>query len=137
MSVGKVMYEPAKVKDYMARHLITLSPEMEILRAVSILLKNDIAAAPVVDDAGNLVGILTERDCMKVVLNAGYHSEYGGQVSEFMSPEVETIAANESIVDVAKLFFGQRFHRYPVLDNGRLVGQISRRDVLRALGKFW
>jgi CBS domain-containing protein len=137
MSEGKVMYEPAKVKDFMARHLITLSPEMEILRAVSILLKNDIAAAPVVDDAGNLVGILTERDCMKVVLNAGYHSEYGGQVSEFMSPEVETIAANESIVDVAKLFFGQRFHRYPVLDNGRLVGQISRRDVLRALGKFW
>ncbi len=131
------MYGSAKVRDYMARHLITLSPEMEILRAVSILLKNDIAAAPVVDDAGNLVGILTERDCMKVVLNAGYHSEYGGQVSEFMSPEVETIAANESIVDVAKLFFGQRFHRYPVLDNGRLVGQISRRDVLRALGKFW
>ena len=131
------MYEPAKVKDFMAKDLITLSPQMEILRAVSILLKNDIAAAPVVDDAGNLVGILTERDCMKVVLNAGYHSEYGGQVAEFMSHEVKTIAANESIVDVAKLFFGQSFHRYPVLENGRLVGQISRRDVLRALGKFW
>ena len=131
------MYEPAKVRDYMARQLITLSPEMEILRAVSILLKNDIGAAPVVNDTGSLVGILTERDCMKVVLNAGYHSEYGGQVAEFMSPEVETIAASESIVDVAKLFFGQRFHRYPVLENGRLVGQISRRDVLRALANLW
>lgn len=131
------MYEPAKVRDYMARHLITLSPEMEILRAVSIFLKNDIGAAPVVNDTGNLVGILTERDCMQVVLNAGYHSEYGGQVAEFMSPEVETIAASESIVDVAKLFFGQRFHRYPVIENGRLVGQISRRDVLRALANLW
>lgn len=131
------MYEPAKVRDYMARQLITLSPEMEILRAVSILLKNDIGAAPVVNDTGSLVGILTERDCMQVVLNAGYHSEYGGQVAEFMSPEVETIAASESIVDVAKLFFGQRFHRYPVLENGRLVGQISRRDVLRALANLW
>jgi CBS domain-containing protein len=131
------MSEQAKVRDYMAKDLITVSPQMEILRAVHILLENDIAAAPVVDDAGNLIGILTERDCMKVVLNAGYHSEYGGQVSEFMSENVETIAANASIVDVAKLFFGQQFHRYPVLDNNRLVGQISRRDVLRALGNLW
>ena len=131
------MYQPAKVKDYMAKKIITLSPEMEILRAVHVLLKNDIAAAPVVDDTGDLIGILTERDCMKVVLNAGYHSEYGGQVAEFMSENVETIAANASIVDVAELFFGQRFHRYPVLENNRLVGQISRRDVLRALGNLW
>jgi CBS domain-containing protein len=110
---------------------------MEILRAVHILLKNDIAAAPVVDETGQLIGILTERDCMKVVLNSGYHSEYGGQVSEYMSKDVATIAANDSIVNVAKLFFGQSFHRYPVLENGKLVGQISRRDVLRALGQLW
>lgn len=132
-----MMYETAKVKDYMTKDLITLLPRMEILRAVSILLKNDIAAAPVVNEKGMLIGILTERDCMQVVLNAGYHSEYGGHVAEFMSNEVDTIDANDSIVDVAKLFFGQRFHRYPVLENGRLVGLISRRDVLRALGKLW
>jgi CBS domain-containing protein len=120
----------------MATSLVTLHPDTEILRAVHTLLKNDIAAAPVVDENENLVGILTERDCMRVVLNAGYYSEYGGQVSEFMSKDVETIAAEESIVDAAKLFFGERFHRYPVIENGRLVGQISRRDVMRALGKL-
>jgi CBS domain-containing protein len=130
-------FDSALIRDYMAKRLITLSPEMEILKAVYLLMENDIAAAPVVDDAGTLVGILTERDCMKVVLNAGYHSEYGGRVSEFMSHDVETIDANESIIDVAKRFFGQRFHRYPVLENGKLVGQISRRDVLRALVKLW
>jgi predicted transcriptional regulator len=131
------MNKPAKVRDFMAKELVTLSPDMEILRAVHILLKNDIAAAPVVDETGQLIGILTERDCMKVVLNSGYHSEYGGQVSEYMSKDVATIAANDSIVNVAKLFFGQSFHRYPVLENGKLVGQISRRDVLRALGQLW
>ncbi|MDH3469637.1 MAG: CBS domain-containing protein, partial [Gammaproteobacteria bacterium] len=115
----------------MATDLVTLTPGMEILRAVHTLLENDIAAAPVLDDTGTLVGILTERDCMRVVSNAGYYSEYGGRVAEFMSKNVETIAADDSIVDAAKLFFGDRFHRYPVMENDRLVGQISRRDVLR------
>ena len=131
------MSGPVRVRDYMATDLVTLRPETEILRAVHALVENDIAAAPVVDDAGALVGILTERDCMRVVLNAGYYSEYGGRVDEFMSKNVETIAADDSIVDAAKLFFGQRFHRYPVLENGRLVGQISRRDVMRALEALW
>lgn len=131
------MPESVKVRDYMASKLVTLNPETEILRAVHTLISNDIAAAPVVDDAGNLVGILTERDCIRVVLTAGYHGEYGGQVSDYMSKNVDTISAEDSIVDAAKLFLGDRFHRYPVLDNGRLVGQISRRDVMRALEKLW
>jgi CBS domain-containing protein len=131
------MLKSVRVRDYMATKLVTLRPDTEILRAVNTLLANDIAGAPVVDDEGNLLGILTERDCMRVVLNAGYHSEYGGQVSEYMSKDVETIAAEESIVDAAKLFFGERFHRYPVVENDRLVGQLSRRDVMRALAKLW
>lgn len=131
------MLGSARVRDYMATKLVTLTPGMEILRAVHTLLENDIAAAPVVDDTGSLVGILTERDCMRVVTNAGYYSDYGGRVAEFMSRKVETIAADDSIVDAAKLFFGDRFHRYPVMENDRLVGQISRRDVLRALEELW
>ena len=125
-----------KVRDFMATELVTLDSGMEILRAVNALLKADIAAAPVVDEAGNLVGILTERDCIRVVLNAGYHSEYGGHVADFMSTDVQTITAEQSIVDAARLFSGERFHRYPVLENDRLVGFLSRRDVMRALEKI-
>ena len=67
------MFESTKVRDFMTRDLITLSPDMEILQAVNILIENDIAAAPVINDKSALVGILTERDCMQVVLTAGHH----------------------------------------------------------------
>ena len=125
------------VKDYMSRRLVTLKRETEIMQAVAILIKNDIAGAPVVDDDGRLVGILTEKDCMKVVLNAAYHSEYGGVVGDFMSTDIEVLEPNLSIVDAARHFLARRYHRYPVLDDGVLVGQISRRDLLRALEDAW
>ena len=131
------MLQTIRVKDYMARRLTTLEPDTEILHAVHTLIKNDIAAAPVVDKDGALIGILTEKDCMRVVLNACYHSEYGGTVEDFMSTEVEVMSPEDSITDAARRFLDKRYHRYPVLDNNRLVGQISRRDVLRALGDAW
>jgi CBS domain-containing protein len=125
------------VKDYMVRRLVTLSPESEILHAVHTLIDKDIAGAPVVDQEGALIGMLTERDCMRAALNATYHSEYGGTVADFMSTDVEVMAPEDSIADAAKRFLEGRFHRYPVLDQNRLVGQISRRDVMRALGDTW
>jgi CBS domain-containing protein len=121
----------------MTRRLVKLSPETEILRALHTLVDHDIAGAPVVDGDGTLVGMLTEKDCMRVALNATYHSEYGGVVADFMSTEVLTMSPDESIADAAKRFLEQRYHRYPVLDNNKLVGQISRRDVMRALGEAW
>jgi CBS domain-containing protein len=125
------------VRDYMTRRLVTLAPQTEILRALHTLIEKDISGAPVVDDLGALVGIVTERDCMQVALNATYHSEYGGVVADFMSSPAVSISPDEGIVDVAKRFLGTRYHRYPVVENGRLIGQISRRDVMRALGDAW
>lgn len=130
------MSQTVKVRDYMSTRVITLEPQMEILKAVNTLIKHDIAAAPVLDAEGELVGMLTERDCIRVAVSAGYHSEYGGQVADYMSKEVQTIDAEASIVDAAKLFYGQQFHRYPVTDQGRLMGFLSRRDVMRALQKL-
>ena len=121
------------VKDYMARTLVTFKPDTEVLDAIHELVKHRIAGAPVVDDEGNLVGMLSELDCMKVALNAGYHGTSGGPVSDFMSDGVETIDAEMSIIDLAQQFINTRYRRFPVLMGTRLVGQISRRDVLRAL----
>jgi len=77
--------------------------------------------------------MLSELDCMRVALQAGYHGEYGGPVSDYMSDGVTTVNAEMSIVDLAEVFIDKRFRRFPVTDKNRLVGQISRRDVLRAL----
>ncbi len=125
------------IRDYMTRNVVKLRPEMEILRAVHDLIDARVSGAPVVDDGDAVVGMLTERDCMKVVLNAAYHQEHGGLVEEFMATDIEVMDPEMSIVDAAKNFYEKTYLRYPVVDNGRLVGVISRSDVMRAMGDYW
>ena len=121
------------VKDFMSAAVVTFTPDMEIMEAVRLLVEKGISGAPVVDQHGNLVGMLTEHDCIKVVLNAGYYGDLGGEVAEFMHPHVETIDVDASILDVAEKFIANEYRRYPVVDENRLAGQISRHDVLKAL----
>ncbi len=123
----------ALVKDYMSGKLVTFAPDTDVLDAIHDLVQHRIAGAPVVDDHGNLIGMLSEFDCMKVVLTSGYHGEPGGPVADLMVTDVKTVDANMSIFDLAELFMESGFRRYPVMKDNRLVGQISRRDVLRAL----
>ncbi len=122
-----------RVKDFMSANLVILSPSMPILDAARQLVENRISGAPVLDRQGNLVGLLSEKDCMRIALHAGYHSESAGTVAEYMHTDVRTVDAERSIVDVAMMFIEDGYRRYPVMKNGRLVGQISRRDILKAL----
>jgi len=121
------------VQDYMAANLATLRPDMDIVEAMRLLVEKRISGAPVVDLQGNLVGVLSEQDCLRKALEAGYHDQWGGRVSETMSAEVHTVEAETSILDAARLFLDGQYRRFPVVKDGRLVGQLSRRDVLRAL----
>lgn len=121
------------VKDYMTRTLTKFTPDMDVLDAVHLLVQQRIAGAPVVDEHGNLIGMLSELDCLKVALNASYHGNWGGPVADFMSGDTQTVEAEMSIIDLAQVFVDTGFRRFPVVTENRLVGQISRRDVLRAL----
>jgi len=121
------------VKDYMSANLVTLSPSTSILAAARQLVEHRISGAPVLDQQGNLVGLLSEKDCMRIALHSGYHSEAAGTVAEYMHKDVKTVDAERNIVDVAMMFIEDDYRRYPVMIDGRLVGQISRRDVLKAL----
>jgi len=126
----------ALVKDYMTGKLVTFHPDTDVLDAIHDLVEHGIAGAPVTDNRGNLVGMLSEIDCMKIALHAGYHGEWGGPVSDYMTSDTETVDANMSIIDLAQRFLDTSFRRFPVVTDHRLVGQISRRDVLRALQKI-
>jgi len=130
------MPRPSSVKDYMSTNLLTFNPETDMRTAIHDLVANNISGAPVVDDSGNLVGMLSERDCLKVALSSGYNAEPGGKVAEYMSQPVETVTVDTSILEVADKFISGRFHRYPVLQENTLVGQVSRSDVLKALEKL-
>lgn len=123
----------ATVREFMSRKVVTFRPTDDVLDAMSELIQNKISGAPVVDDHGHLVGMLSEFDCLPLVLSASYHGVPGGPVSDLMVTDVKTVDADMSIVDLAQLFVQSRLRRYPVLKDNRVVGQISRRDVLRAL----
>ncbi len=133
----RVMGQPRKARDYMSPEPVTLKPDTDIHSAMRILRDNAITGAPVVDAQGNLVGILAEKDCFKVAFTSSYHREPGGWVWEFMSRDVQTIDADEDIIEVAELFLNSRYRRFPVMAHGRLAGLISRADVLRALADLW
>ena len=131
------MLEGKKVKHAMSGSLVTLRPEMDVLEAIRILMERRLSGAPVVDRIGNLVGMLTERDCMKIAMDAGYFSENGGQVAGFMCTDVETVDVDTSVIEVAERFIGSSYRRFPVLKGGQVVGVVSRRDVLRLLERGW
>lgn len=127
------MSDTNTVSTCMSANLVTLNPDMDIMEAVQTLTERGIAGAPVVDDLGNFVGLLAERDCVEAVLKAGYYGEWGGCVSEYMQTDVRTVDAATSIVDAARLFIETSLRGFPVMDNNCIVGQLNRSDLLRAL----
>ena len=122
-----------RVREYMTTELVTITPDTELMRAVYLLVEHDISGMPVVDEGGTMVGILTERDCIATAINAGYFDEAGGSVRDFMSSPVETAEADDSLMDIAERLRKSTYRRFPVIEDGRLVGLISRRDVLEAM----
>ena len=127
------MLHSIKAKDYMTASLVTLSPDTPVMEAIKLFLDNGISGAPVLDKLGHIAGLLSEKDCMAVATKQGYYGEAGGPVSDFMVTNVETVDADTSVLDIAKMFMEKPYKRYPVVDDNRLVGQISRRDVLKAI----
>ncbi|WP_420464656.1 CBS domain-containing protein [Panacagrimonas sp.] len=125
--------DAVSVRDYMTTQLVTLSPQMEVMAAINQLVKNRISGAPVLDADGQLVGMLSEMDCMQVGLIAAEDTCVAGPVQQFMKTSVVAVSPDDSLTQLAQMFLSKPYRRFPVLEGGKLVGQISRSDVLRAI----
>ncbi|MBU1331334.1 MAG: CBS domain-containing protein [Gammaproteobacteria bacterium] len=130
------MLKSIKVRDYMTRRLVTFRTDMDLFTAIHRLLEHRISGAPVVDDSGALLGLLSEGDCLRAILSGAYYESVGGRVGDYMTRTVETVSPETDIIEVSQRFLDGRRRRLPVVEAGRLVGQISRHDVLRAVKEF-
>ncbi len=135
--------EKVKVSDYMTRNLVTFRPEQSVIEVIEILLKKNISGGPVINDKNELVGIISEGDCLKEISDCRYHNHpmEDIKVKEHMIKEVDTIDGEMNVLDAANKFLESKHRRFPILQNGKLVGQISQRDVLNAAvrlkGQTW
>jgi len=134
---GRELQAPS-VTEYMTpkSKLITFNPDNEVKEVIKALLANRISGAPVLNDKGEVVGLIDDKDCLKVLHGAAYYNEPSGKgvVKQYMSNVMRTITAHVDVVEVADIFLQSPYKRLMVLDDdGRLLGQISRRDILRAI----
>ena len=131
------MLKSVKVSDYMTRQLITFSVDTPLFEAINTFSKHQVSGAPVVDQAGQLIGVMSEVDCLRGILVNTYHKAVvGGNVGDFMTTNVDTVTGNTDIIAVAEQFIHRGRRRIPVVEDGKLIGQVSRKDILRAVNDF-
>ena len=122
-----------RAKDCMQKALVTISPDCDVFVAISKLLTNRISGLPVIDHSGEFKGVFSERSAMRVLIDLTWNQISRGPVSAWMdSDRARTITEQTLLSEVRAKFSETHYRRLPVLNHGRLVGQISRRDVLRA-----
>lgn len=122
--------------EIMNRAPLTFTPDVEITQAIATLLKHGYSGAPVVDGAGMLLGVLSEKDCIRVLSTSAFHGAPNGNVGDHMTPSPVAVTPSADIFQLVFAFHDGTFRRVLVADGGKLVGLITRRDVLRALDEL-
>jgi CBS domain-containing protein len=130
----KIEQPTVLVKDIMTTNLILFTIDQSIHEVMNFFIKNKISGGPVVDDLGKLIGVISEADCMKEISDSRYFNMpiLDKTVGHFMTKKVETLPASMTLFDAASKFHDTSRRRFPVLENGKLVGQISRKDIVIA-----
>jgi len=115
-------------------NLVTFTPDQPIQDVISIIVKKKIAGAPVLDDQHHLVGIISEKDCLRLIVDQAYYNmpPETRKVSDYMTPQVQSLSPKTTVVEAAMEFLNSPIRRFPIVENGMLIGQVSRRHILRA-----
>lgn len=125
--------ESMKVVDYMDRQPVLLHPDMTLAAAVEKLLTQKKLGAAVVDHGGNLVGFLSQQDCLAVMLKSSYHCDLTANVSDCMRSDVLSVTQDTPIITLAEQMLQAKPKIYPVVEQGKVVGIVDRNAVLRAI----
>ena len=124
-------------RDASTKYFVTLSPETDLLEAIALLVKRNVSGAPVADEQGQLVGVLTEKDCLRLLANWAWGELYGGEVRDYMSRVRSEIRVDMDVFEAAERFLETNFPVLPLLDaEDKLVGRITRQDLLEKILKL-
>lgn len=137
-TVKKVKPAHILVQDIMTKNMVCFTVKQTIHDVMKAFIKHRISGGPVVDENMRLIGIISEGDCMKEISDSRYFNMpiLDKTVGHFMTNQVETLPATMSLFDAASKFHSSGRRRFPVLDNGNLVGQVSRKDIVIAAAQL-
>lgn len=133
----KTLGDEIKVCKHMSKNIIAFRPEQTIPEVIQLLIANKISGGPVVNQKNEVVGIISEGDCIKQISNGQYYNMpiESVKVEEVMVRNVETIDGNMSIFEAADKFLTARRRRFPIVEDNKLVGMLSQKDILKAAMK--
>ncbi len=131
---NEVQYET--IEKYMVplSNIITFKPDQPIQDVIATIISKKISGAPVLDDQQHLVGMISEKDCLRLIVDQAYHNMPAEtrKVSDYMTVKVQTLSPKTNIVEAAMEFLNSPIRRFPIVENGMLIGQVSRRHILKA-----
>jgi len=113
-----------QAKDIMTRDVITVSPSLPVKELAMLLIKNQVSGVPVADETGKIIGLVSEADII---------AKKGKQVQSIMSEQVFSVSEEASIEEIARLMTTRRIKRVPIMNNGKLVGIVSRADIVNSI----
>ena len=130
------MFRSVDALDYISVQPVLVKPDTNIFSVIHELLVHKVSGATVVDDDNNVVGVISEIDCLQAILDGSYYNEVNGTAADFMSTDVESLSSHVDIIEVAKQMIDTKRRRMPIMENGKFVGQLSVRSILKAVKDF-
>ncbi|WP_432452327.1 MULTISPECIES: CBS domain-containing protein [unclassified Agarivorans] len=122
--------------DHMTKNPVTVKPATSLFEAIDIMLAAKVSGATVLNEQREVVGVISEIDCLQAILKGTYHGEIGGMVKEFMTEEVDSVSPDMDILAVAEKLINDKRRRLPVVKDGKFIGQYSIRSILNAVKDF-
>lgn len=131
------MLHSVRLEDCLLRRPVTVKADQNVIEAIDLILSHKISGVCVVDDDNNLIGVLSELDCLRAILGAVYNEGAVGHVRDYMtSGDLKLARPDANIVDIAQQMINDHLRRRPVVENGKLVGQVTCRQLLKAVRNF-